>query len=396
MTKVKQQTAAIRAGIKRSAEREHCEPIHTTSSYVFDNSAQAQAVFAGDEEGNVYSRYTNPTITALEQRMAAMEGADAAVATASGMAAILSVVMSQLKTGDHVVLSRSVFGTTTGIFKNYFTRFGITVTEVDLTDLQQWQDAIQANTRLLFIESPSNPLSEVADIRALADLAHAHNSILMIDNTYCTPVLQKPLELGADVVVYSATKYLDGQGRALGGLVAGHASMMDDVAGLIRTAGPCISPFNAWVILKGLETLTIRMKAHCAGALELAEWLDSVPEINKVYYSGLPSHPQHELVKSQQTDFGGVIAFEVGTTHEDAWRFIDATELLSLTPNLGDAKSTIIHPASTTHGRLSAEEQQAAGITQNLIRVSVGLEAIEDIKADLLRGVKALQQANEI
>lgn len=393
MKQLKQQSAAIRAGIKRSAEREHCEPIHTTSSYVFDNSAQAQAVFAGDEEGNVYSRYTNPTITALEQRMAAMEGADAAVATASGMAAILSVVMSQLKTGDHVVLSRSVFGTTTGIFKNYFTRFGITVTEVDLTDLQQWQDAIQANTRLLFIESPSNPLSEVADIRALADLAHAHNSILMIDNTYCTPVLQKPLELGADVVVYSATKYLDGQGRALGGLVAGHASMMDDVAGFIRTAGPCISPFNAWVILKGLETLTIRMKAHCAGALELAEWLDSVPEINKVYYSGLPSHPQHELVKTQQSDFGGVIAFEVGEGHEDAWRFIDATELLSLTPNLGDAKSTIIHPASTTHGRLSAVEQQAAGITQNLIRVSVGLEAIEDIKADLLRGVKALQQA---
>lgn len=393
MKQLKQQSAAIRAGIKRSAEREHCEPIHTTSSYVFDNSAQAQAVFAGDEEGNVYSRYTNPTITALEQRMAAMEGADAAVATASGMAAILSVVMSQLKTGDHVVLSRSVFGTTTGIFKNYFTRFGITVTEVDLTDLQQWQDAIQANTRLLFIESPSNPLSEVADIRALADLAHAHNSILMIDNTYCTPVLQKPLELGADVVVYSATKYLDGQGRALGGLVAGHASMMDDVAGFIRTAGPCISPFNAWVILKGLETLTIRMKAHCAGALELAEWLDSVPEINKVYYSGLPSHPQHELVKTQQSDFGGVIAFEVGEGHEDAWRFIDATELLSLTPNLGDAKSTIIHPASTTHGRLSAVEHQAAGITQNLIRVSVGLEAIEDIKADLLRGVKALQQA---
>ncbi|MEL0068770.1 MAG: O-succinylhomoserine sulfhydrylase [Gammaproteobacteria bacterium] len=393
MKQLKQQSAAIRAGIKRSAEREHCEPIHTTSSYVFDNSAQAQAVFAGDEEGNVYSRYTNPTITALEQRMAAMEGADAAVATASGMAAILSVVMSQLKTGDHVVLSRSVFGTTTGIFKNYFTRFGITVTEVDLTDLQQWQDAIQANTRLLFIESPSNPLSEVADIRALADLAHAHNSILMIDNTYCTPVLQKPLELGADVVVYSATKYLDGQGRALGGLVAGHASMMDDVAGFIRTAGPCISPFNAWIILKGLETLTIRMKAHCAGALELAEWLDSVPEINKVYYSGLPSHPQHELVKTQQSDFGGVIAFEVGEGHEDAWRFIDATELLSLTPNLGDAKSTIIHPASTTHGRLSAVEQQAAGITQNLIRVSVGLEAIEDIKADLLRGVKALQQA---
>lgn len=301
--------------------------------------------------------------------------------------------MSQLKTGDHVVLSRSVFGTTTGIFKNYFTRFGISVTEVDLTDIQQWQDVIQANTRLLFIESPSNPLSEVADIRALADLAHANNSILMIDNTYCTPVLQKPLELGADVVVYSATKYLDGQGRALGGLVAGNESLMEDVAGFIRVAGPCISPFNAWIILKGLETLTIRMKAHCAGALELAEWLDSVAEINKVYYSGLPSHPQHELVKTQQSDFGGVIAFEVGTTHEDAWRFIDATELLSLTPNLGDAKSTIIHPASTTHGRLSAEEQQAAGITQNLIRVSVGLEAIEDIKADLLRGVKALQQA---
>lgn len=393
MEQLKQQSAAIRAGIIRSAEREHCEPIHTTSSYVFDNSAQAQRVFSGDEEGNVYSRYTNPTITALEQRMAAMEGADAAVATASGMAAILSVVMSQLKTGDHVVLSRSVFGTTAGIFKNYFTRFGITVTEVDLTEVRQWQDAIQANTRLLFIESPSNPLSEVADIRALADLAHANNSILMIDNTYCTPVLQKPLELGADVVVYSATKYLDGQGRALGGLVAGHASMMEDVAGFIRVAGPCISPFNAWIILKGLETLTIRMKAHCAGALELAEWLDSVAEINKVYYSGLPSHPQHELVKTQQSDFGGVIAFEVGTTHEDAWRFIDATELLSLTPNLGDAKSTIIHPASTTHGRLSAEEQQAAGITQNLIRVSVGLEAIEDIKADLLRGVKALQQA---
>ena len=388
--KYKQQTAAIRAGIHRSADREHCEPIFTTSSYVFENAAQAAAVFAGEEPGNVYSRYTNPTVATLEERIAAMEGAERAVATASGMSAILSVVMSHLKTGDHALLSRSVFGTTTGLFKNYLTRFGITVTEVTVSDLDDWQRAIRPETKLFFVESPSNPLSEIADISALSELAHANGSILMVDNTYCTPVIQRPLSLGADVVIYSCTKYLDGQGRTLGGIALGSAELMEGAAGFLRTGGPTLSPFNAWVILKGLETLTVRMKAHCENAAILANWLTDQAQVNHVYFAGLDSHPQRSLIDKQQTGSGGVIAFEVGAGREDAWRFIDATELMSLTPNLGDVKTTIIHPATTTHGKLSDEERDRAGIKQNLIRVSVGLEDVDDLKQDLQRGLDAL------
>ncbi len=388
--KYKQQTAAIRAGIHRSADREHCEPIFTTSSYVFDNAAQAAAVFAGEEPGNVYSRYTNPTVATLEERIAAMEGAEKAVATASGMSAILSVVMSHLKAGDHVLLSRSVFGTTTGLFKNYMTRFGIAVTEVNLTDFNSWQSAITPATRLLFAESPSNPLSEIADIGALAELAHANNSILMVDNTYCTAMIQRPLDLGADVVVYSCTKYLDGQGRTLGGVALGSAELMEGPAGFLRTGGPTLSPFNAWVILKGLETLSVRMKAHCEHAAILAQWLSEQTQVNRVYFAGLDNHPQKALIEKQQSGSSGVIAFEVGSDRADAWRFIDATELMSLTPNLGDVKTTIIHPATTTHGKLSEEERSRAGIRENLIRVSVGLEDVDDLRDDLQRGLDAL------
>lgn len=385
-----QQTHAVRAGIERSNNQEHCEPIHTTSSYVFKNAAEAAAIFASEKPGNVYSRYTNPTVTTLEKRMAAMEGAEKAVATASGMAAILSVVMATLSAGDHVICSRSVFGTTTGLFKNYFSKFGVEVTFVSLVDFTEWEKAVTQNTKMLFLESPSNPLNEVADIQALSRLAKSCNSLLVVDNTCCTPILQKPLELGADVVVYSATKYLDGQGRTLGGLVLGNKKLMDQVLAFVRTAGPSISPFNAWVILKGLETLKIRMQAHCQNALELAQWLDEQPQIEQVFYTGLASFPQKNIINKQQTGFGGVLSFKVKGEREAAWRFIDATQMVSLTANLGDTKTTIVHPASTTHGRLSEEEKQTSGISENLIRVSAGLEDIEDIIEDMKRGIAAI------
>ncbi|WP_075187995.1 O-succinylhomoserine sulfhydrylase [Teredinibacter haidensis] len=383
-------TLAVRAGQVRTAEGEHGEPIFTTSSYVFESAAQAAARFSGEEPGNVYSRYTNPTVRTFEQRIAALEGAEAGVATASGMAAILSTCMALLSGGDHVVCSRSIFGTTTVLFTKYLQKFGVSVDLVNLTDIDQWQSAINDKTRLLFAETPSNPLGDVADIAELASLAHNNQSLLVIDNCFCTPALQRPLALGADIVVHSATKYLDGQGRCLGGAVVGKQELMDEVLAFIRTCGPTMSPFNAWVFLKGLETLRLRMDAHSANALTLARWLQQQPGVEKVFYGGLPEHPGHELAKKQQTAFGGVLSFKVKGGRKEAWQVIDATRIMSLTANLGDAKTTIVHPATTTHGRLSDDDKASVGITENLIRVAVGLESIEDLKKDLDRGLSSL------
>ncbi|MCQ4297554.1 O-succinylhomoserine sulfhydrylase [Pseudomonas stutzeri] len=383
-------TLAVRAGQRRTPEGEHGEPLFFTSSYVFRSAADAAARFAGDVPGNVYSRYTNPTVRAFEERMAALEGAEQAVATASGMAAILATVMSLCSAGDHVLVSRSVFGATVSLFEKYFKRFGVQVDYVPLTDFSAWESAFKENTKLVFVESPSNPLAELVDIPALAQLCHANGAMLAVDNCFCTPVLQQPLALGADIVIHSATKYIDGQGRCLGGVVAGRSEQMKELVGFLRTAGPTLSPFNAWVFLKGLETLRLRMQAHCASAQQLAEWLEQQPGIERVYYAGLPSHPQHELAKRQQKGFGAVVSFEVAGGKEAAWRFIDATRLISITANLGDSKTTITHPGSTTHGRLSADDRVTAGIRDSLIRVAVGLEDVADLKADMARGLAAL------
>ena len=383
-------TLAVRAGQVRTAEGEHSEPIFTTSSYVFRDAASAAARFSGDEPGNVYSRYTNPTVRIFERRIAALECGEDAVATASGMAAILSAFMSLLQAGDHVVCSRSVFGTTTTLLAKYLGRFGVATTFVAPTEEGAWEAALTPQTRVLFLETPSNPLCEVVDLRRLADLAHPHGCLLIVDNCFCTPALQRPLQLGADIVVHSATKYLDGQGRCVGGVVVGGAAHMAEVLGFLRSCGPTMSPFNAWVFLKGLETLRLRMQAHSESALALALWLQQQPAVTRVYYAGLPTHPQHALAARQQTAFGGVLSFQVRGGRAEAWRVIDATRMLSITANLGDAKSTIVHPATTTHGRLTDEQRQQAGIAQNLIRVSVGLEALDDIRADLQRGLAAL------
>lgn len=383
-------TLAVRGGQHRTPEGEHGEAMFLTSSYVFRTAADAAARFAGEVPGNVYSRYTNPTVRTFEERLAALEGAEQAVATSSGMAAIMGVVMAFCSAGDHVLVSRSVFGSTISLFEKYLKRFGVQVDYVELSNVAGWGAAAKPNTKLFFVESPSNPLAELVDIAALAEVAHAHGAKLVVDNCFCTPVLQKPLSLGADVVVHSATKYIDGQGRCLGGVVAGSAKLMNELVGFVRTVGPTMSPFNAWVFLKGLETLRIRMQAHCASAQSLAEWLEQQPGIEKVHYAGLPSHPQHELAKRQQRAFGAVVSFEVKGGKEGAWRFIDATRLLSITANLGDSKSTITHPSTTSHGRLTPEERASAGIRDSLIRVAVGLEEVDDIKADLARGLAAL------
>jgi len=383
-------TLAVRAGQRRSPEGEHGEALYMTSSYVFRSAADAAVRFSGEVAGNVYSRYTNPTVRTFEERMAALEGAEQAVATASGMAAIMACVMSLCSAGDHILVSRSVFGATVTLFEKYFKRFGIQVDYVTLADLGQWQAACKTNTKLFFVESPSNPLAELVDIAALAEVAHANGAQLVVDNCFCTPVLQQPLKLGADIVIHSATKFIDGQGRCLGGVVAGRAEQMKEVVGFLRTAGPTLSPFNAWVFLKGLETLRLRMQAHCATAQQLAEWLEQQPQVEKVYYAGLPSHPQHELAKRQQKGFGAVVSFEVKGGKDGAWRFIDATRLFSITANLGDAKSTITHPGTTTHGRLSPEDRAKAGIRDSLIRIAVGLEEVDDLKADLALGLAAL------
>jgi O-succinylhomoserine sulfhydrylase len=383
-------TLAVRAGIHRTLEGEHSEPIFATSSYVFNNAADAAARFSGDSPGNVYSRYTNPTVRTFEQRIAALEGAEEAVGTASGMAAILSTCMALLKAGDHVVCSRDVFGTTVNLFGKYLAKFGVEVTFVPLLDLGQWRQAIRDNTAMLFLETPSNPLCEVADLSALSALAREHQCLLVVDNCFCTPALQTPLALGADIVVHSATKYLDGQGRCVGGAVVGSHRHMEEVVTFLRTCGPTMSAFNAWVFLKGLETLRLRMEAHSRSALELARWLQQQPQVEKVYYAGLEDHPGHQLACVQQRAFGGVLSFQVRGGREQAWSCIDATRIMSLTANLGDAKTTIVHPATTTHGRLSAEQRAEAGIADNLIRVAVGLEHVDDLRADLQRGLAAL------
>ncbi len=383
-------TLAIRAGQDRTFEGEHSEPIFNTSSYVFASASEAAARFAGDQPGNVYSRYTNPTVRTFQTRIAALEGGEAAVATASGMSAILSTCMAFLAAGDHVVCSRSVFGTTTVLFSKYLQKFGVNVDLVPLTDIDAWKNALTSKTRLMFLETPSNPICDVADIGKMAELAKTHGCLLVVDNCFCTPALQKPLALGADIVIHSATKYLDGQGRCMGGAAVGSEEHMSEVLGFLRTCGPTMAPFNAWVFLKGLETLRLRMDAHSANALALAEWLEEHDKVEHVFYTGLPSHPGFELAKAQQRGFGGVLSFRVKGGREAAWKVIDAAQILSLTANLGDTKSTIVHPATTTHGRLSDEDKAAASITENLIRVSVGLEHIEDIKRDLDRGLQLL------
>jgi len=386
----KQATTAIRSGHQRSHEHEHSEALFLNSSYVFDNADMAARYFNNELKGNVYSRYSNPTVRSFEERLAAMEGAEQAVATASGMAATLSVVMALLQSGDHIVCSQDVFGSTRVMLNNYVVKFGVEVSYVRLTDLDAWQQAIKPNTKMLFCETPSNPMAEVADIEALAKLAKASSAQLVVDNCFCTPVLQQPLALGADIVVHSATKYLDGQGRCLGGAVVGNHETMEKIVGFLRAAGPTMSPFNAWVFLKGLETLRIRMQAHCVNAAELATWLDAHPKVSKVYYAGLPDHPGHALSKKQQSGFGGVVSFCVEGGREQAWKVIDNTRMLSLTANLGDTKTTIVHPATTTHGRLSEVERQQAGIGENLIRIAVGLEDIADIKNDLELGLSLI------
>lgn len=383
-------TRAIRAGQVRSAEGEHSEALLLTSSYVFKNAAQAAARFAQTEEGNIYSRFTNPTVRNFEERLATLEGGEKCVATASGMGAILSTCLGLLKAGDHVVASKSLFGATVTVFHHILSKFGVETTFVTQTEIDDWQRAIKPNTKLLFLETPSNPLTEIADIRALADLAHAHNCWLVVDNCFCTPVLQLPLALGADLVIHSATKYLDGQGRCLGGAVVGPESLTKEIFSIIRSGGPSMSPFNAWVFLKGLETLSLRLKAHCDNAMQIARWLEQQAAVEKIYYPGLPSHPQYELAKRQQHGAGGIVSFELRGGKQAAWQLIDATQMISITANLGDTKTTITHPATTTHGRLTEEQRQAANIRDGLIRISVGLEEVKDIQADLERGLAGL------
>jgi O-succinylhomoserine sulfhydrylase len=383
---------AVRAGQVRGPEGEHNDPIYATSSFVFASAAEAAARFAETSPGNVYSRFTNPTVRTFCERLAVLEGARHCTATSSGMSAILTLCLALLKSGDHVAASASVFGSTISLFHNILSRFGIEATWVGSTRPEEWQSAIGPRTRFLFIETPSNPLCEVTDIAALAALARSSGCLLVVDNVFCTPALQQPLALGADIVVHSATKYLDGQGRCVGGAVLCND---DDLAarfhGVLRTAGPAMSPFNAWVFLKGLETLRLRMEAHSRNAAILAAWLEGHSKVARVYHAGLPSHPHYELACRQQRGGGGVVSFEVHGGRNEAWKVIDCTRLLSITANLGDVKSTITHPASTTHGRISAEQRAAAGIREGLLRVAVGLEDVDDITADLARGLDRIE-----
>ena len=384
------ETLAIRAGIRRSQFNEHAEALFLTSSFVFENAAQAAARFSGDEAGPVYSRYTNPTVDMLQERLAALEGAECCIATASGMSAILACVMCFCRSGDHVLASRGLFGATVQLFNNWLSRFGIETTFVSPTDVAEWERNVRPNTKLLFVETPSNPLTEIMDLVALSALARRSGALLAVDNCFCTPALQRPIALGADIVIHSATKYLDGQGRVLGGAVVGKRALVEEpLTTFLRNAGPTLSPFNAWVILKGLETLKLRMSAHSANALAIARWLEAHPRIERVFYPGLASHPQHELATRQQSSGGGIVSFVVKGGREAAWRVVDGTQMISITANLGDAKTTITHPASTTHGRLQPAAREKSGITEGLLRVAVGLEAVEDIRADLERGLNS-------
>ncbi len=383
-------TQATRAGQERSFEGEHSEPIFTSSSYVFKNAAEAAARFAGDSIGNIYSRFTNPTVRTFEKRLAAMEKGERCIATSSGMAAILTTVLGLLKTGEQIVSSRSIFGTTVGLFSNILPKYGINTTFVDLTNYKAWEEAITPQTKLLFLETPSNPLTEIVDIKKIANIARKNKILLVVDNCFCTPSLQLPLTLGADIVIHSATKYLDGQGRCVGGAIIGsEAILSDEIYTFLRTGGTTMSPFNAWVFLKGLETLSIRMHAHCENAMQIAEWLATQKSVERVYFPGLNSHPQHELAKIQQSGFGGVVSFEVKGGKSQAWKLIDSIDIFSITANLGDTKSTITHPATTTHHRLTEKQQIEAGIHPNLIRLSVGLEDVSDL-------ISALDQALNI
>jgi O-succinylhomoserine sulfhydrylase len=382
-------TLAIRAGQERSQFGEHSEALYLTSSFVFPNAAQAAALFAGEVEGFTYSRFTNPTVTLFQDRLAALEGAEACIATASGMAAILATALALLQSGDHIVSARGIFGASQALFGTILPKFGVTTTFVPGCDPASFRKAIQPNTKLVFIETPSNPLTEVHDIAALAEMAHAVGALLVVDNCFCTPALQRPIEFGADLVIHSATKHLDGQGRVMGGAVCGAKAPVEEIFKFMRTAGPTLSPFNAWVILKGLETLKLRMQAHSANALELARRLESHPALARVFYPGLPSHPQHALAQRQQSAGGAIVSFEVKGGREAAWRVVDNCKLLSITSNLGDVKSTITHPATTTHGRVAPEARAEAGITEGLVRVAVGLEAIDDIEIDLMRGLNS-------
>jgi O-succinylhomoserine sulfhydrylase len=380
-------TLAVRGGIERSQFGEHSEALYLTSSFVFKSAAQAAERFAEREKGPIYSRFTNPTLKTFEDRLALMEGAERCVGTASGMSAILAMAMALLKAGDHAIVSQSMFGATVQLFGTILKKFGVETTFVSATDVAAWEKAVTPKTRLLFIETPSNPLTEVSDIAALASVARRAGAVLAVDNCFCTPALQKPLELGADLIIHSATKYLDGQGRVLGGAVLGREELIAPVFGILRTAGPTMSAFNAWVFLKGLETLRIRMEAHSASALRLAQWLEKHPNVARVYYPGLASHPQHALAMRQQKTGGGIVSFDVKGGKDAAWKVVDHTRLLSITANLGDTKTTITHPATTTHGRITPEARAAAGIGDGLLRVAVGLEAVEDLQDDLARGL---------
>ena len=383
MKENKFETKAIREGYKTSQEQEHSAAIFLTSSFIFDSAEQAAQRFAKEEQGNVYSRFTNPTVEIFQDKLASLEGAESCLATASGMSAIFATIMALSKAGDHIVASRGMFGTTTVLLNTIVNKFGIEVTFVDLPDLVSWQDSIQSNTKLFILETPSNPLGEVVDLRALSAISKKHNIILAVDNCLMTPALQTPLALGSDIVIHSATKYIDGQGRCLAGAIAGSSELLEEISSFIRTTGPTLSAFNAWIVLKGLETLPLRMRAHCDNARQLANWLNDQPFVEKIHYLGLESHPHHQIAKEQQCDFGGIVSLEVSGGKKGAFRLINNTKMISITANLGDTKSTITHPASTTHARLSEDERRQSNISDSLIRISVGLEDISDIIADL-------------
>ena len=387
MKDLKFDTKAIREGYRTTQEQEHSEAIFLTSSFVFDSAEQAASRFSKEEPGNIYARFTNPTVDAFEKKLAALEGADACVATSSGMAAIFATIMALVESGDHIVASRNMFGTSIVLLNTIVAKFNVDISYVDLSDLSQWQNAIQGNTKLFLLETPSNPLGEVVDIAALGKITQANNILLAVDNAILTPALQNPIALGADIVIHSATKYIDGQGRCLAGAVLGSVDIVEQVSNFTRATGPSLSAFNAWIVLKGLDTLSLRMKAHCDNALKVANWLNQQDQVEKVYYLGLDSHPDHTLAQTQQSGFGGIVSFEVKGGRDAAFKVINGTEILSITANLGDTKTTITHPASTTHGRLTNEEKQQVNITEGLIRISVGLEDVDDVINDINKGL---------